>query len=168
MLEWSSFFCLRCLQHGDSWHNNFVFHKARDVVKVAIVDWQVGDTFASMIRITGTHHTGVLLRVRSLRPVLPPLLLHDERLPARPQGPPVQTLPRHFRPNGGFALGSGRRRHSVTAPPRRLLPGDEKGRFRLTSSDNLDCNYLFVICAEHEDVPVVLRERRRPQAVRHR
>jgi len=31
----------RCLQHGDSWHNNFVFHKARDVVKVAIVDWQV-------------------------------------------------------------------------------------------------------------------------------
>ena len=40
---------LRCLQHGDSWHNNFVFHKARDVVKVAIVDWQVGYTFASMM-----------------------------------------------------------------------------------------------------------------------
>ena len=42
--NWMVFFLrLRCLQHGDSWHNNFVFHKARDVVKVAIVDWQVGN-----------------------------------------------------------------------------------------------------------------------------
>ena len=40
------FLRLRCLQHGDSWHNNFVFHKARDVVRVAIVDWQVSNTFS--------------------------------------------------------------------------------------------------------------------------
>ncbi len=31
----------RCLQHGDSWHNNFMFRKSRNSVKVSIVDWQV-------------------------------------------------------------------------------------------------------------------------------
>jgi hypothetical protein len=30
-----------CLQHGDSWHNNFLFHKTRKELKVHIIDWQV-------------------------------------------------------------------------------------------------------------------------------
>ena len=45
------FLRLSCLQHGDSWHNNFVFRKARDVVKVAIVDWQVSDAFPLVTRL---------------------------------------------------------------------------------------------------------------------
>ena len=30
-----------CLQHGDSWHNNFLFRKMGKQMKVQIVDWQV-------------------------------------------------------------------------------------------------------------------------------
>lgn len=31
----------KSLQHGDSWHNNFLFHRELLELKVAIVDWQV-------------------------------------------------------------------------------------------------------------------------------
>ncbi len=31
----------QCLQHGDSWHNNFLFRKTRKDLRVSVIDWQV-------------------------------------------------------------------------------------------------------------------------------
>ena len=37
----ASSFNFRCLQHGDTWHNNFMFHRSRQGLKASICDWQV-------------------------------------------------------------------------------------------------------------------------------
>ena len=35
---------LACLTHGDSWHNNFLFNKTRQGLKLTMVDWQASAT----------------------------------------------------------------------------------------------------------------------------
>ncbi|XP_059080164.1 uncharacterized protein LOC131878256 isoform X2 [Tigriopus californicus] len=31
----------RCLQHGDSWPNNFIFHRSKQILRCLAVDWQI-------------------------------------------------------------------------------------------------------------------------------
>ena len=30
-----------CLQHGDTWHNNLLFHHDKTGIRMSLVDWQV-------------------------------------------------------------------------------------------------------------------------------
>ena len=55
-----------CLQHGDSWHNNFLFRRARaDAVRSAAVDWQVafhGNAVADLCYLLYSTSTGLFRR----------------------------------------------------------------------------------------------------------
>ena len=83
---------LRGLQHGDMWHNNLLFHKARSGVKASICDWQVRHDKSHYLFWPASNIVFVSdlpVRQHRDRRLLLDLLLHDGHLP--------QAAPRHDR-----------------------------------------------------------------------
>ena len=57
----------RCLQHGDAWHNNCLFHNSEHGTKFALVDWQVNKICTYIYRLIYKSNLNVICNIFYLR-----------------------------------------------------------------------------------------------------